>query len=362
MTIFGVAGAVALLFAGFSVQHSIGGINERQFGELIRYNLIVAESSSATNQQKKEITQQLKNSAVKEYAPVHYEEVTKIAGDNHDMQSIKLIVPQKSQDFSHYIHLDQRKSGKKIALTDHGAVISERLAGLLNVKVGDQITIKDSNNQPQTIKIAGITEMYTGHFIFMNQAVYQKTFHTTFQANASLVNLKNPTSKNTNQQAANFIDLTGVAGVVQNTTMTNQIQTIVRSLNKITKVLILIAALLAIVILYNFTNINVSERMRELSTIKVLGFYDREVTMYIYRETILLTIIGILAGFGIDKWLHHYILTAVPPDDVMFNPALAATSFIIPTSIIAVVTIGLGLVINHRLKHADMLEALKSVD
>lgn len=128
------------------------------------------------------------------------------------------------------------------------------------------------------------------------------------------------------------------------------------------KVLIVIAALLGIVILYNLTNINVSERIRELSTIKVLGFYDKEVTMYIYRETILLTILGILAGFGIGEILHQYIITVVPPDDVMFNPALGGGSFLIPTLIIGVVTTILGFVVNYRLKHVDMLEALKSVD
>lgn len=362
MTIFGVAGAVALLFAGFSVQHSVGGINDRQFGDLIRYNMIVAENSAVTTEQKNAIDHQLSSPAVKEYSPIYYEEVTKVAGNAHDTQALKLIVPEKTQDFSHYIRLENRKSGKSLTLDAQGAIISERFANLLNVKVGDHITIKDSDNQSRKIKVAGITEMYMGHFIFMNRAYYQKTFDNSFDPNASLVNLKDTSTKNTNQQAAKFIDLSGVTGVVQNTTMTNQIQTIVRSLNKIMTVLIIIAALLAIVILYNLTNINVSERMRELSTIKVLGFYDHEVTMYIYRETILLTIIGILAGFGVGEWLHQYILTAVPPDDVMFNPAMALIGFIVPAVIIVIVTMGLGFIINHRLKHVDMLEALKSVD
>ena len=135
---------------------------------------------------------------------------------------------------------------------------------------------------------------------------------------------------------------------------------IVNSLNKIMEVLVLVAVLLAVVILYNLTNINVSERIRELSTIKVLGFFDTEVTLYIYRETMLLTAIGIL--FGLGEWLHQFILTAVPPNDVMFNPALSSISFIVPTIIIVVVTIILGFIINHRLKTIDMLEALKSVD
>ena len=128
------------------------------------------------------------------------------------------------------------------------------------------------------------------------------------------------------------------------------------------QILIIVAMLLAIVILYNLTNINVSERIRELSTIKVLGFYNKEVTMYIYRETILLTVIGILVGFGFGDALYRYIIAIVPPDDVMFNPALGAKAFVIPVIVITVITFVLGLMMNRRLKNVDMLESLKSVE
>ncbi|MGL9730943.1 FtsX-like permease family protein [Enterococcus sp. DIV0756] len=362
MTIFGVAGSVALLFAGFSVQHSIEGINERQFGELIRYDMIVAESDILTPAQKNAIQQQLTDPTVKEYASVHYETVTKTAGAAGDTQEIKLIVPEKTQNFSDYIQLNDRKTKKELQLKDDGVIITERLAKLLKAEVGDEIKVKDAENQKRTVKVEGITEMYMGHFMFMNQNEYQSVFKQDFHSNASLVNLKDASEKNTKEQAAKFIDLAGVVGVVQNTTMTSQITMIVNSLNKIMEVLVLVAVLLAVVILYNLTNINVSERIRELSTIKVLGFFDKEVTLYIYRETMLLTAIGILFGFGLGEWLHQFILTAVPPNDVMFNPALSSISFIVPTIIIVVVTIILGFIINHRLKTIDMLEALKSVD
>ena len=128
------------------------------------------------------------------------------------------------------------------------------------------------------------------------------------------------------------------------------------------QILIIVAILLAVVILYNLTNINVSERIRELSTIKVLGFYNNEVTMYIYRETIILTLLGILTGFALGDGLYLYIISIVPPDDVMFNPALGAKAFIIPVIVITVITIVLGLIMNRRLKNVDMLGALKSVE
>lgn len=309
MTIFGVAGAVSVLFAGFSVKHSISGINDRQFGELIHYSLIVAENDYVTDDQQKDIDALLKEDDIEKSMPIHYEELTKIAGSNRDTQSITLIVPQDSRGFSSYLSLQNRQSHKKITLPNDGVIISERLATLLNVKKGDTIILKDSHQQNIRMTVSDITEMYMGHFAFMSVEGYNHLFKNNYSENAYLVNLKNPSQENTEKQAADFMSISGVKGVVQNTTLTNQIDTIVKSLNQIMKVLIVVAALLGIVILYNLTNINVSERIRELSTIKVLGFYDKEVTLYIYRETILLTLLGILTGFGIGSCLHHYIIS-----------------------------------------------------
>lgn len=362
MTIFGVCGSVALLFTGFGVQHSISGIGERQFGEIIHYDLIVAKNDNLTENQEKDIDELLNSDTVKQQSPIHYEELSKVAGSTKDKQTIKLIVPEDSDTFNEYIEIVNRKTNDELALKDDGAIISERLAKLLGVAKGDKITINDSNNNEITIKVTDITEMYMGHFIFMNANAYQEVFNQNYSANANLVTLTTSNKENTEIQAIEFMNLSGVKGVVQNTTLTTQIDTIVHSLDKIMKVLILVATLLAIVILYNLTNINVSERIRELSTIKVLGFYNGEVTMYIYRETLILSLFGIIAGYGFGFLLHRYIITAVPPDDVMFNPELWITTFIIPAIIIAVTTVVLGFFINKKLKHVDMLEALKSVE
>lgn len=158
------------------------------------------------------------------------------------------------------------------------------------------------------------------------------------------------------------MELSAVKGVVQNTTLYNQINTIVNSLNKIMIILIILSAMLTIVILFNLTNINVEERIRELSTIKVLGFRDNEVTMYIYRETILLSQIGIAVGWLFGIWLHNYILTVVPPDQVMFDPSLWIGAYIIPVIVVNIVTFALKFYINKKLIKVDMIEALKSVD
>lgn len=362
MTVFGVCGSVTLIFAGFSVQHSISGIKDRQFGDILRYDLIVAQNDSVTDKQEGEIDKLLDSSDIDSHMPIHYEAVTKIAGKSRDKQEIKLIVPQDGDEISKYIALMNRSNGSEIKLSDESCVISERLAKLLNVGVGDEFELTDSENQTHTVKVGGITEMYMGHFIFMNGDYYEKAFAKEYSQNAELVTLCDRSTDNAKLQASKFMEPYGVKGVVQNTTLTGQIDTIVQSLNRIMDILILVAMLLAVVILYNLNNINVSERIRELSTIKVLGFYNKEVTLYIYRETIILTIIGILTGYCLGDALFRYIISVVPPDEVMFNPSLGAKAFVIPLVVISLITLVLGLTVNRRLKRVDMLEALKSVE
>lgn len=362
MTIFGVAGAVALIFTGFGVQHSISGIKASQFGHIIQYDMIVAQNSTAVQKDKEKLIELLNDSQIKSTAPVHYESVSKESGAKKDRQSMTLIVNENDEDFNKYISIRERKSQKVLKCTDDGVIISERLSKLLDVKVGDSFTFNDSNDIQRKVKVSGICEMYTGHFIFMNEKAYENIYQEEYVNNAYLIKLKDNSVENTKVQAARFMKLNAVKGVVQNTTMTTLIDMIVTSLNKIMIVLILLAILLGTVILYNLTNINVSERIRELSTIKVLGFYDPEVTMYIYRETIILSALGIIAGWLIGVTLHSYILAVVPPDEVMFNPARWIGAFIIPLIVITFISYVLKYVVNHKLRNVDMLEALKSVD
>lgn len=220
----------------------------------------------------------------------------------------------------------------------------------------------DTNSAQRTIKVAGISEMYIGHFIFMNAQCYEHVFGDQYNTNAYMVRLKDHSNANTERQGAKFMKLAAVRGVVQNTTQKNMVSTIVGSLNQIMEVLILVAVLLAVVILYNLTNLNVSERIRELSTIKVLGFHTSETTMYIYRETILLSLLGILAGYGFGEWLHRYIITEVPPDEVMFDPAISWIALGAPAIVVAVALAVLGWIVYRQLETVDMLEALKSVE
>lgn len=365
MTIFGVCGSIALLFAGLGVRSSIADLNNRQFTDIIKYDMIVASNSNLTTEEETALSEQLDSSAISQEMPVHYETVTKVAGSKKDEQSITLLAADSSQDeeFRDYINLVNRESQEDLSLSLDGAIISEKLATLLGVQVGDAITVQDSNDQDVTIRVAGITEMYMSHFIFMSSSYYEEVFGANPDENAHVIILKDNSVTNTNQVASDFMELDAVKGVVQNTILKEQVNTIVHSLlNRVMYILIITSVLLAIVILYNLTNINVAERIRELSTIKVLGFYSKEVTMYIYRESIYLSLIGILVGFVMGIGLHRYMISIIPPESIMFNPALGYLIYLVPAAVVIAILAVLGLVVNQWLKKVDMLEALKSVE
>lgn len=285
-----------------------------------------------------------------------------VAGANNDTQEISMIVPEDDSQLDDYLDLHNRKTEQKLELGSDGCVISERLASLLGIGVGDQITFNDSDGVQRTTTVTGVCEMYMGHFIVMSHEAFENCYGKNFDPNAAMIKLKDGSLGSVENAAADIMKQDAVKSVVQNTSMQSQVETVVASLNKIIGILILVAALLAIVIMYNLTNLNVGERMRELSTIKVLGFHSNETTMYIYRETILRTALGLLFGYVLGVGMHEYILNVVPPDNVMFNPDLAAIEFIVPAIVIAAITLVLYFVELRRLSTVDMLEALKSVE
>ena len=363
MTIFGVCGSIALLFTGLGVRASVADLNNRQFNDIIKYDMIVAKNTYLSQDEEDELTKFLESSKIERSMDIHYEKVTKVAGNKNDTQSVTLIIPEtSSQSFRDYINLVDRSNQKKLELSDDGAIISEKFANLTGAKVGDTITVQDSNDEDVRIKVAGISEMYMNHFMFMSEEYYQEVFGKSATKNALLVDLVNSSESQTNAMAADFMALSSVQSVVQNTALKEQVKIIVNSINRVMYILIITSALLAIVILYNLTNINVAERMRELCTIKVLGFHNQEVTMYIYRETIILSLLGILTGFASGLLLHYYMIQIIPPEAVMFNPAVGYMIYLLPAILVITILTILGFVVTQWLKKVDMLEALKSVE
>ncbi len=360
MTIFGVAGSVALLFAGLGIRSSLGNIIENQFTNLMPYDMIVVknDNSSSDNQEVKDF---MESDKVSQYQSIYFTSLSETISGLTDKQTVSIMVSD-SDDFGDFIHLKDASTGKNLTLSDDGVIISEKLASFYHVKAGDSFTLKDSNGKKRTVKVSAVAEMNVGHYLFMSQKAYEKILGESASDNAYLVNLKNNTSSNIEKLSTKLLAMDGVSAVSQNSSLVKTVKSVVASLNGAMTILIVVSVLLAVVILYNLTNINVAERIRELSTIKVLGFYDKEVTMYIYRETISLSLIGIIVGLIGGKYLHQVIMSMIGSDSIMFGTTVGWEIYVIPIVVIVGILLLLGWLVNHILKTVDMLEALKSVD
>lgn len=361
MTIFGVAGTVALLFGGLGIRSSISGVVQRQFGELIHYDLLVVENSRADEEDLDKITAFLQLDQVGQFLPVAFEQLSQTVqdGDQRKNISIGLYISDR-QDLGNLVSLEN-SSGKAIQLSGRGIVLTEKLAQIYGVSVGDKIGLTLEDKEVQ-VRVAAIADMYAGHFIYMTRGYYEQLTGRQKTANAYLVQLKNGKTGQVQKLASQLLAMPAVKSLLQNTSLMAMLTTIAGSLQTIMTILVLLSILLGLVILYNLTIINMSERIRELSTIKVLGFHNREVTMYIYRETIVLSIIGIVVGLVGGIYLHRLLLEMIGSDSIRFNPAVGLEVYIIPVVAIIGILAALGIYVNHHLRKVDMLEALKSVD
>ena len=355
MTIFGVAGSVALLFAGLGIQSSVGSVSKRQFQEILSYELIVAKKTNASYQESKELTNRLAKSDIKDYRAIYSKVIEASLKNGHDKQTVTMLVTDCA-DFSPFVSLRSFKQGESLSLKK-GVIISSKLAQLAQVTVGDRLTLDG-----HSFKVAGITENYVGHFIYMDQASYQKIYGERTSENSYLVQLQNSSTQQVQAVSRDMMALAAVKAVSQNASMISLFNSVAKSLDTTMMILVVVSVLLAIVILYNLTNINVAERIRELSTIKVLGFHNKEVTLYIYRETILLSIIGILMGLVGGYYLHQFLIAMIAPDAILFYPKVGLGVFLFPVVGMILLLILLGIYVDHYLRKVDMLEALKSVD
>lgn len=361
MTIFGVAGSVALLFAGLGIRSSLGNVIENQFTNLMPYDMIVVKNDDNSSSENQEVRDFMDSNKVSQYQSIYFTTLSETISGLTDKQTVSIMV-SSGDDFGDFIHLKDASSGDSLTLSDDGIIISEKLASLYHVEAGDSFTLKDSDGKKHTVKVAAVAEMNVGHYLFMSQNVYQKIFGETPNDNAYLVTLKNDSSSNIEKLSTKLLAMSGVSAVSQNSSLVKTVKSVVASLNGAMTILIVVSILLAVVILYNLTNINVAERIRELSTIKVLGFYDKEVTMYIYRETISLSLIGIIVGLIGGKYLHQVIMGMIGSDSIMFGTTVGWDIYVIPIAVIVIILLALGWLVNHILKTVDMLEALKSVD
>ena len=361
MTVIGISGCTALLLAGFGIKDSISTIASKQFGEIIKYDSQVSIDKESTLTEKEDLFDKYKNDSRVEDISEMSTFNSKAIDDGED-KSVKLIVPKNISEFKDFISLRERSSQKEIQLDDSGVVITEKLSKSLGVKKGDKITIENEDGDRKEVEVSAISEMYVDHYVFMSPEYYKSTFGVTNEINTLALKLNDTSTKVEEVLGAELMDNDIVKSVSFYSGLVNNFDNMISSLNIVVIVLIVSAGALAFVVLYNLTNVNVSERLREIATIKVLGFYDNEVSAYVYRENLVLTAIGSVVGLALGTILHRFIMITVEFDAMMFGRNINILSYLIAVVITMGFAILVNLVMYKKLKKIPMVESLKSVE
>lgn len=362
MTIFGVAGCMALLLAGFGIRDSVEMLPEKQFNRVFSYQGTVGADASLSRAERRQLLSKVASvEGVTEYLQtksiVTYAETEK--GDT----SAYLIVPQDTVKLGEYVHLrEARFPHDDVTLTDDGVLITEKFAKALGVSAGDMITIKEDETAEPVgdVRVAGVVENYLSSYIYMTPNIYKALYGETASLNAALI--KVDPSADTNAVAEDLLDINGVTSVSMNATTQAQVNSMLGNLNVIIAVMILAAGLLAFIVLYNLNNINITERRRELATLKVLGFYPGELAAYVYRENVILTLFGTVLGMGLGFVLHWFVMQTVETKTVMFGAEMRFTSYLFAILLTIVFAVLVNALMYFRMKKIDMIESLKSVE
>ena len=361
MTIFGIGGCMGLMLVGFGLKDSISSIVPLQYEDIQLYDGNVILQSDVTMQEKQEVYEALeKNSQVVATAEDLLQKIT----IEHDgvSKEVYLNVPENVEKFSDFVVLQDRTTKEKYQLTDKGAVLTEKMAKELGVSAGDTVTIKEENEKGRTVKISQICENYMSHYLYMTPAVYKAAYGKEPKYNSIYYRTEGRTTKEAELVGEAALKLDGALSVSYTTELRQQVDDMLQSLDIVIVVLIISAGMLAFVVLYNLNNINITERKRELATLKVLGFYDKEVTEYVYRENILLTLIGSVFGMLLGKILHRFIIVTVEIDSVMFGRNINTISFVYAFLLTVVFSLFVNGVMYFKLKKINMVESLKSVE
>lgn len=360
MTVFGIAGSMGLMLVGFGIQDSISDIAAIQYRDLQHYTGMIIEDEDSTEKEKEELLDFVKNND--EIAHCNRVQMTKISAPKGNSNiSIYLFVPESLDEFAKDVTLQNRITGEKYELTDDGAAISEKTADLLNLKVGDTITLEKAGKK-YTVKVAVVTENYMSHYLYMTPLVYEQTFNEKPDYENIVFTVKEEDKDAMEKVGTEILTCPAALSISYTSSLSAQVDRMLSTLDVVILVLIVSAGMLAFVVLYNLNNINITERQRELATLKVLGFYDGEVSQYVLRENVILTALGIVFGAIFGILLHRYVITTVEVDAVMFGRNIKPMSFVYGGILTSVFSAVVNAVMHFKLKTINMVESLKSVE
>lgn len=361
MTVIGISGCTALLVAGFGLKDSINAIVDVQYGEVFHYIGIATLNDDTKQERIDEISVDLeKTEEIDRVMDVH--SVSSKATYNGKSVDITLMVVDDTEDFKEFVDLHQRVSQEKLSLSSDGIIITEHTANQLNIKVGDKISLENEEGTVKKFKVNGIAENYVGHYVYMTAGCYSNEYEYRALNNSFLIKVNPNIEENDAVCAGKITAFDEIEALTFYSSVRDNFRSMIKSLDYIVIVLIISAGALAFVVLYNLTNVNISERLREIATLKVLGFNDKEVNDYVYMENIILTFIGSIAGIFLGKLLHLAIMVMVELDNVMFGRVIHIPSFIYSVLITLVFGMIVNQVMKKKLRAIPMVESLKSVE
>ena len=358
MTVIGIGGCTALIIAGFGMRSSLLFTMSRQYDDLFHYSAQVTLSSNVLPEERQAVEDFLAgDSRVVNDVPCTASSATVITSSYSTTAYVEVM---EADEIGKVIDLLDYKTGEPITMEDTGVYIDQKLSELLKVSVGDTFFL--DGDARGDVTVAGIYEHYTGHFIYMTPSYYEQTLHADSEPNAYLMNF---TSDDTDTCNAIFEKLLSMNGVVTTSRMRDTQDTYMHSMERVDFVVVIIilaAAALAMVVLFNLSNINITERQRELATIKLLGFYDKEVSAYVYRENIVLTVFGILMGCFMGHWLHIYLVRSTEIDLMMFGRQTAPSAYVYAAILTMLFSVLVNVLAHFKMKKIDMVESLKSAE
>ncbi len=360
MTVIGIGGCTALIVTGFGLHESIFAILDKQFDEISRYDATVGLDEDITQEQRDTVEDYLAGSeAVERYLPCYQSAVEASTGAlAHDAY---VFAADAEGTFQEFIDLRHRKDDEQVTLSGDGAVITEKLAELLDVEPGDVI-ILDGDERVE-VPVVDIVENYVYHYVYLDDSLYEQLYGRPVEENVVLLALREGVGEEESDQVSReLMKLDGVVSYSYIATIRDSFTDSMSAIDYAVVIIILSAAALAFVVLYNLTNINITERTRELATLKVLGFYDKEITAYVYRENIFLTLFGVLLGLVLGRFLHGWLVLTVEVDLVMFGRTAPAYAYVLAAALTALFSVVVNIAAHFRLKKVDMVESLKTVE
>lgn len=362
MTIAGIGGCMALMVVGFGIRDSIMCIGTIQYQEIQVYDGMIYLSSSVTEDQ----TQQIKDvmdgmDKMDRYIEMEMTREPISLSVDGSTEDVYLCVPEDKDKIEDFMNFRSRTTGEVYHIQDDGIILTEKMANTLDVSSGDTIYL-GADGEEKEVSITDVCENYMQHYVYMSPELYQELYGEEPEYNSILFDLKDASAQELSQTGEELLKYDGVMNVTYTNSIEDQLNTMLQSLDLVIVVLIVSAGLLAFVVLYNLNNINITERRRELATLKVLGFYDMEVSSYVYRENIMLTIFSIVVGIVLGALLHRFVITTVEVDAVMFGRVVKWQSYLYSALFTTAFSLFVNWVMYYKLKKIDMVESLKSVE